>query len=234
MKSCLAPLLALVLALPSATVRAAEPKPLVVFAAASLTNALQDVGNLWTAAGHGPVRFSFAASSTLAQQIEHGAPANVFISADEKWMDDLARHHAIAATTREDLLGNSLVLVEPKETLKPIALAQGVSLADVLGPTGRLAVGDPSHVPAGIYAEQALRKLGLWPSLQNRLAPGGTPCGPRCAWWKCTRRRPGSSMRPTLPLRRVWASRACFRRPAMSRYGIRRRWCPTRRLGGLF
>ncbi len=163
-------LLALLLALPLAA-RAAEPKPLLVFAAASLADALPDIGNLWTAAGHGPVKFSFAASSTLAQQIEHGAPAAVFISADEKWMDDLASHHGIVAATREDLLGNSLVLVEPKATLSPVNLAQGVSLDSVLGPTGRLAVGDPSHVPAGIYAQQALEKLGLWPSLQKRLAP---------------------------------------------------------------
>ncbi len=163
-------LLALLFALPLAA-RAAEPKPLLVFAAASLADALPDIGHLWTAAGHGPVTFSFAASSTLALQIEHGAPAAVFISADEKWMDDLARHHGIAAATREDLLGNSLVLVEPKDALKPVSLAQGVSLDGLLGPAGRLAVGDPGHVPAGIYAQQALEKLGLWPGLQKRLAP---------------------------------------------------------------
>ncbi len=162
-------LLAVLLALPLAA-RAAEPK-LTVFAAASLVNALQDIGNLWTAGGHGPVTFSFDASSTLARQIEHGAPAGVFISADEKWMDDLASHHGIVAGTREDLLGNSLVLVEPKDTLKPVSLTQGTSLDAVLGAGGRLALGDPSHVPAGIYAQQALQKLGMWPALQNRLAP---------------------------------------------------------------
>ena len=151
--------------------RAAAPQPLTVFAAASLADALPDIGTLWSAAGHGKIVFSFAASSTLAQQIEHGAPVAVFISADEKWMDDLARHHGIAAATRADLLGNSLVLVEPKATMKPVKLAEGVSFATLLGPTGRLAVGDPSHVPAGIYAEQSLRKLGLWPALHSRLAP---------------------------------------------------------------
>ncbi len=162
-------LLAVLLALPFVA-HAAGPK-LTVFAAASLVNALQDIGNLWMAAGHGAVAFSFDASSTLARQIEHGAPAGVFISADEKWMDDLAHHHGIVAGTREDLLGNSLVLVEPKDTLKPVSLAQGTSLDAVLGTGGRLAVGDPSHVPAGIYAQQALEKLGMWPGLQNRLAP---------------------------------------------------------------
>lgn len=145
--------------------------PLTVFAAASLTNALQDIGVLWTAAGRGKVVFSFASSSTLAQQIEHGAPANVFLSADEKWMDDLATHHGLANGTRRDLVGNSLVLVEPKAGMKPIILAQGTRLDAVLGLTGRLAVGDPAHVPAGIYARQALEKLGLWPSVQARLAP---------------------------------------------------------------
>ncbi len=150
---------------------AGEAKPLIVFAAASLTNALQDIGALWTAGGHGKVVFSFASSSTLAQQIERGAPAGVFVSADEKWMDDLVAHHGVVAGTRQDLLGNSLVLVEPKATLKDVKLAQGVSLDPVLGKTGRLAVGDPAHVPAGIYARQALQKLGMWAGLQARLAP---------------------------------------------------------------
>ena len=145
--------------------------PLTVFAAASLTNALQDIGALWAAAGHVKIVFSFAASSTLAQQIEHGAPANIFFSADEKWMDDLAAHQDLAGGTRQDVVGNSLVLVEPKASMKPITLVQGAKLDAVLGLTGRLAVGDPAHVPAGIYAEQALQKLGLWQSVQPRLAP---------------------------------------------------------------
>ena len=163
--------LALLLMVLPAAARAAAAKPLVVFAAASLTNALQDVGALWMAAGHAKVVFSFASSSTLAQQIEHGAPAGVFVSADEKWMDDLAKHGSVAAGTRVDLVGNSLVLVEPKASLKPVNLASGVDLGPVLGAAGRLAVGDPAHVPAGIYARQALEKLGLWAGVQARLAP---------------------------------------------------------------
>ncbi len=161
-------LLALLLLIP---LSANAKPPLTVFAAASLTNAMQDIGALWTAAGHGKIVFSFASSSTLAQQIEHGAPANVFFSADEKWMDDVAARNGLAEGTRHDLVGNSLVLVEPKASMKPITLAQGARLDTVLGLTGRLAVGDPAHVPAGIYAQQALQKLGLWSSLQTRLAP---------------------------------------------------------------
>jgi molybdate transport system substrate-binding protein len=178
MKRLLACFLTLLATLPAAAkpakkapLPATAPATLTVFAAASLTNAMQDIGNLWTAAGHGKVTFSFAASSTLAQQIEHGAPVGVFISADEKWMDDLAAHQGVAAGTRRDLLGNSLVLVEPKASLKPIRLGPGVSLEPILGVSGRLAVGDPAHVPAGIYARQALTKLGLWPVLEHRLAP---------------------------------------------------------------
>ena len=151
---------------------AAAPAPaLTVYAAASLVHALPDIGTLWVAAGHPKAVFVFEASSTLAKQIEQGAPAAIYISADEKWMDDLARRHGIVAATRRDLLGNSLVLVEPKATLKPVRLAPGVSFDAIIGQAGRLAVGDPAHVPAGIYAEQALRKLGLWAGLQSRLAP---------------------------------------------------------------
>ncbi len=150
---------------------AAHAASLTVFAAASLTNAMQDIGTLWQAAGHKKVTFSFASSSVLALQIEHGAPANLFISADEKWMDDASAKNAIVRDSRADLVGNSLVLVEPKATLKPIALAPGVKLDQVLGASGRLAVGDPGHVPAGIYAKQSLTKLGLWQSVSGRLAP---------------------------------------------------------------
>ena len=161
-------LLAALLLLPI-SVRAADT--LTVFAAASLTDALQDIGKLWMAGGHGKIVFSFASSSTLAQQIERGAPANVFVSADEKWMDDLAGHAAVASGTRHDLVGNELVLVEPKTGLKPVAIRAGMSLAPVLGTSARLAVGDPAHVPAGLYAKQALQNLGLWAAVQNRLAP---------------------------------------------------------------
>ena len=149
----------------------AHAESLTVFAAASMTNAMQDIGTLWEAAGHKKATFSFAASSALALQIEHGAPASVFLSADEKWMDELAKKDAIVPSTRDDLVGNSLVLVEPKDKLKSVDLQHGAPVLALLGDRGRLAVGDPAHVPAGIYAQQALTNLGLWDKLKARLAP---------------------------------------------------------------
>ena len=160
-------LLAVLILLPFA----AHAAGLTVFAAASMTNAMQDIGTLWAAKGHPKITFSFAASSTLALQIEHGAPAALFISADEKWMDELAKKNAIIPVSRTDLVGNSLVLVEPAARLQPVDLTQGTPLLVLLGPGGRLAVGDPAHVPAGIYAQQSLTKLGLWDKLKPRLAP---------------------------------------------------------------
>jgi molybdate transport system substrate-binding protein len=148
----------------------AHAQQLTVFAAASLTDAMKDVSALWQKAGHPPLTLSFAASSTLARQIEQGAPANVFASADEKWMDYLAGKNLIVADTRKDLLGNDLVLVVPANKPLHVTIGSGFDLAKLLGPNGRLAVGDPAHVPAGIYAEQALKKLGLWDSISPHLA----------------------------------------------------------------
>ena len=148
----------------------ARAQQLTVFAAASLTDAMQDVSALWVKAGHPAPRLSFAASSTLALQIEQGAPANIFASADQKWMDYLVGKDLIATDTRKDLLGNDLVLVVPANQPRHLAIGPGFDLAELLGPSGRLALGDPAHVPAGIYAEQALRKLGLWDSVSARLA----------------------------------------------------------------
>jgi molybdate transport system substrate-binding protein len=144
---------------------------LTIYAASSLTDAFKDLGKLWAAKGHAPISFNFASSSVLAQQIEHGAQANIFASADELWMDRVQADHRIAPATRADIVANTLVLVEPKATLKPVSIKPGLDLAAILGPGGRLAVGDPAHVPAGIYAAQALRKLGLWESVKSRLAP---------------------------------------------------------------
>jgi molybdate transport system substrate-binding protein len=149
---------------------AARAQELTVFAAASLTDAMKDVSAQWVKAGHQPLRMSFGSSSTLARQIEQGAPANVFASADEKWMDYLAGKDLIVADTRKDLLGNDLVLVVPADKPKHLAIGSGFDLMALLGPNGRLAVGDPAHVPVGIYAEQALKKLGLWEGVEPRLA----------------------------------------------------------------
>jgi molybdate transport system substrate-binding protein len=148
----------------------AHAQQVTVFAAASLTDAMKDIAAQWQKAGHPAISLSFAASSTLARQIEQGAPANIFASADEKWMDDLAGKNLIVPDTRKDLLGNDLVLVVPADKPQHVSIGPGFDLAALLGPSGRLSVGDPAHVPAGIYAQQALRKLGLWDSVAGRLA----------------------------------------------------------------
>jgi molybdate transport system substrate-binding protein len=160
--------LALLLLLPIA---ARAQVPATAFAAASLTDALGDVAALYAHTGHPMPRLSFGASSTLARQIEQGAPANLFFSADETWMDDLQRHDLLVPGTRRDLLRNTLVLIVPKDRARTVEVGPNLDLAALLGPNGRLATGDPQHVPVGIYAEQALRHLGLWDRVQPRLAP---------------------------------------------------------------
>ncbi len=149
----------------------ARAQALTVFAAASLTDAMKQISDLWAKAGHEAPRLSFASSSTLARQIEQGAPVNVFASADEQWMDYLAKKDLIAAGTRKDLLGNELVLVVPATHSVHVDIGPNFDLAAMLGSDGRLSVGDPGHVPAGIYAEQALRKLGLWSKIASHIAP---------------------------------------------------------------
>jgi molybdate transport system substrate-binding protein len=160
-------LLALCLLLAPLAARAQE---LTVFAAASLTDAMKDVSAQWAKDGHQPLRLSFGASSTLARQIEQGAPVNLFASADEKWMDYLADKKLIVADTRKDLLGNDLVLVVPADKPQHVTIGPGFDLLGLLGPNGRIATGDPAHVPVGLYAEQALKKLGMWDAVQPRLA----------------------------------------------------------------
>jgi molybdate transport system substrate-binding protein len=144
----------------------AEPPQVLVFAAASLKNALDDATSAYTPA---KVAVSYAASGPLARQIEAGAPAGLFISADEEWMDELAAKALIEPGSRIDLLGNQLVLVAPKGSALHLALVQGADLVAALG-DGRLAIGDPPSVPAGKYAQEALEKLGLWTSVEPHLA----------------------------------------------------------------
>lgn len=163
-----APLLAL--GLVAAAPARAEP-PLTVFAAASLADALREIDALWTASGHPAPRLSLASSGTLARQIEAGAPADVFLSADTKWMDSLAAAHAILPGTRTAVVRNSLVLVEPAAQARPVAIRPGFPLAALLGPHGRLSVGNTNSVPAGIYAAEALHALGVWDAVRDRLAP---------------------------------------------------------------
>ncbi|MBV8400047.1 MAG: molybdate ABC transporter substrate-binding protein [Acetobacteraceae bacterium] len=148
----------------------ARADTLTVFAAASLTDAFGDASAAWAAHGHEPLRLSFGASSTLARQIEQGAAVNLFASADERWMDYLAQRGLVAPDTRRNLLTNKLVLIVPKTHPAQVTIGPGFDLLKLLGPNGRLATGDPAHVPVGIYAEQALRHLGLWSSIEGRLA----------------------------------------------------------------
>jgi len=152
---------------------AADPE-LVVFAAASLTEVLRTLAA--ELAGWRGVRFSFAASSTLARQIEQGAPAHVFISADEAWMDHLATREMFVPTSRRVLAGNRLVVVRSAFDAAPAALSETTAaLNDALrGGTAprapdRVATGDPAHVPVGRYAQLALTQLGLWPEVAPRL-----------------------------------------------------------------
>jgi molybdate transport system substrate-binding protein len=142
---------------------------LVVFAAASLTNALQDVGDGFTKDSAIAVKFSFAASSALARQIENGAPADMFFSADLEWMDYLQARKLIQAATRHDVLGNQLVLVAPVASGISLHIARDFPLLAALG-NSRLAIGDPDGVPAGRYARESLEKLGVWNSVADHLA----------------------------------------------------------------
>jgi molybdate transport system substrate-binding protein len=142
-------------------VGAADPATVTVFGAASLTNVLQDLGDGFTAQTSIPVRFSFAASSALAKQIENGAPADVFFSADLEWMDYLQERNLIQRATRHDVLGNRLVLIAPTDSVVKLKIAANFPLAAALG-NGKLATGDPDSVPAGRYAKQALVHLRVW------------------------------------------------------------------------
>ena len=142
-----------------------------VFAAASLTDALKDVAAAWVNQGHPAPVYSFGASSTLAQQIEQGAPAALFASADEKWMDYLAQHDLIVPDTRKDLLSNKLVLIVPASHPEHVAIGPNFNLAALLGANGKLTTGDPAHVPVGLYAKQALERLGVWDVAEAHMAP---------------------------------------------------------------
>ncbi|MBX6425756.1 MAG: molybdate ABC transporter substrate-binding protein [Variibacter sp.] len=148
----------------------AREQILLVFAAASLKNALDEANAAFAqATGIKPVT-SYAASSALVKQIEQGAPADVFVSADLDWMDYGARKGLIAEGTRVNLLGNGLVLIAPKDAPLPeIRIESGFDLAKLAG-GGRIAVGDVRAVPVGRYAKAALESLGVWPAVEPKLA----------------------------------------------------------------
>ena len=145
----------------------AESGPLV-FAAASLTDALNAVGEAYAATGQVRPVFSFAATSALARQIENGAPADVFISADLQWMDYLQHRGLVDIQSRIDVLANDLVLIVPLHSRLDLVIAKGFPLAEALG-DGRLALADPTSVPAGRYAMAALESLGLWSAVEAKV-----------------------------------------------------------------
>jgi molybdate transport system substrate-binding protein len=143
-------------------------KGIIVFAAASLTNALQDLGDAFTKDSTVPVRFSFAASSALARQIENGSRADLFFSADLEWMDYLQARNLIQPATRQDVIGNQLVLIAPVDSKINLKIGPHFALAAAIG-KGRLATGDPDSVPVGRYAHEALADLGVWDEVAARL-----------------------------------------------------------------
>ena len=158
--------LAGLLALAPLAARAAD---VTVFAAASLGDALNEIGKSWQQKTGHTAAFSFAASSVLARQIENSAGADIFLSADSEWMDDLDSRGLIARDTRRNLLGNHLVLIAPADSTVKLSIAPHFDLVGALG-DGRLAIADPESVPAGKYARSSLTSLGVWNSVADHLA----------------------------------------------------------------
>jgi molybdate transport system substrate-binding protein len=162
----------------------------VVFAAASLKNALDDVANRFKAETGKTVTINYAASSALAKQIEQAAPADIFFSADLDWMNYLEERNLIVKDTRKTLLGNSIVLVAPADSSASVTLAPGANIVGLLGADGKLAMANVDSVPAGKYGKASLEKLGIWDSVKDRIvqadnvrgalafvAKGGAPLG---------------------------------------------------------
>ncbi|MCA1908060.1 MAG: molybdate ABC transporter substrate-binding protein [Magnetospirillum sp.] len=166
-KRFVAAVAALALGLSAATVRAEE---VVVFAAASLTNALNEVGAAFAAQTGHTLKPSYAASSALAKQVEQGAPAHVFASADLKWMDYLVGQKLVNADTRFNLLGNTLVLVAPVDApTTRVEIGPKTDIAALAG-TGRIATGNPDSVPVGLYFKQAMQRSGQWDAVRPKIA----------------------------------------------------------------
>jgi molybdate transport system substrate-binding protein len=161
--------LALALALLPAAPLCATAAEVTVFAASSLTDALGRVADAWTAATGHRVVLSFAGSSALARQIQQGAPADIFISASQDWMDAVAATGDLRAGTRHDILANSLVLIAHGGDAAPVTLDSALDLAGLLG-DGRLSMALVDAVPAGIYGKAALQHLGLWDSVAAKVA----------------------------------------------------------------
>ena len=149
---------------------AAQDKTITVFAAASMKNALDDVDAAYSKNSGVKIVASYDASSALMKQIEGGAPADVFVSADLNWMDYGSQKKLINDATRVNLLGNKLVLIAPKDSkIDNVAIAPGFDLAKLAG-DGRIATGDVKAVPVGLYAKAALEKLGVWAGVEPKMA----------------------------------------------------------------
>lgn len=148
---------------------ATAAEPVTVFAAASLKESVEKIAAAWKAETGHEVRLSFAGSSALARQIEEGAPADIFISADLKWMDHLDKTGRIKSESRVNLLGNRIVLVAPNDTSATATIGENFPLASLLG-DGRLAMANVDSVPAGTYGKAALEKLGVWDSVKDKVA----------------------------------------------------------------
>jgi molybdate transport system substrate-binding protein len=138
-----------------------------VFAAASLTDSLNEIGSLWVKAGHPEPSLAFAASSALAKQIERGAPADLFASADLAWMDYLDSRDKLDAPSRVNLLGSALVLIAPRGRGFTVKMEKGFDAAAAF--EGKLCTGEPGVVPVGRYAQEALESLGWWAPLRGRI-----------------------------------------------------------------
>ena len=171
MSRALLGLLFLCLSIGSTPASAAQPQQpeILVYAAASLTNAMQQIGADYQKTAHVVVTTSFDASSTLARQIEQGARADVFFSADTDWMDYLQKRNLIQPGTRKNLLGNALVLIAPAQSQIQLTIGPHFALAAALN-GGRLATGDPDSVPVGRYARAALTNLGVWDQVSPLIA----------------------------------------------------------------
>jgi molybdate transport system substrate-binding protein len=157
--------MAAVLAL--ASFKAPAPPPLTVAAAISLSDALEEIGRAYTAAGGGPVRFNFAGSNVLARQIVNGAPADLFISADQEQMNVVEKANGLVAGSRVNLLSNALAIVSSPERAALVRDQFARAPAEIR----RLAIGDPAAVPAGVYARQYLESQGLWQPYESRIVP---------------------------------------------------------------
>jgi molybdate transport system substrate-binding protein len=146
---------------------ASAEEPVRVFAAASLTNVLTEIAAQWQEHGHPAPRLAFGGTATVARQLAAGAPADIFVAADGRWMDELEKHGQLEPGTRSDLLGNELVLIAPRGRQFKVELRAGFPFARAFA--GKLCLGEPEAVPAGTYAKQSLESLQWWASLQGRI-----------------------------------------------------------------